>query len=454
MRDQKDDDNVVDINRSQKSEMGWDDQSNSNQGKKPERDPWGGGNRRGSNDEPPDLDEVIKKLQDSLSGLFGDRKKPNPRRGGQSGGSDGGANDGGSSGGDGSSKGLKLGFGTLVFGAIALWVVSGIYIIGPAERGVELYFGKYSSTTMPGPHWYPRFIAEVIPVNVDKLRTVEVGYRSRGGTQSGGSVPRESLMLTKDENIIDIKFAVQYRIKDAQDYLFNVMNPDLTLRQATESAVRDVIGKSKMDYVLTEGRADIAAQARVLIQDIVDRYGTGLQVSSVNMQDAQPPDQVQDAFADVVKAREDKQRLINEAEAYHNDLIPKARGAAARITTEAEAYRQQVIAKADGEAARFDQIYAEYRKAPEVTRKRLYLDTMEQVMSRSSKVLVDVQKGNSMMYLPLDRMINQPANQQPFSATASNPAADTLNRLGSEVISRMPNRQAGSSMNIRSERSR
>ena len=273
---------------------------------------------------------------------------------------------------------------------------------------------------MPGPHWHaPYPIAKVEKVNVEEIRNIEIGYRSRGGTQSVGSVPRESLMLTKDENIIDIKFAVQYRVKDAKNYLFSVLNPDVTLRQATESAVRDVIGKSKMDFVLTEGRAEIASRSRDLIQEIADRYNTGLDVTTVNMQDAQPPDQVQDSFADVVKAREDKQRLINEAEAYHNDLLPKARGASARIVAEAEAYREQVMVKADGETSRFNQILAEYQKAPEVTRKRLYIDAMEGVLSRSSKVMVDVDGGNSLLYLPLDKMVEQGGSRRMSAAESA-----------------------------------
>ena len=231
-------------------------------------------------------------------------------------------------------------------------------------------------------------------------------------------------MLTKDENIIDIKFAVQYRVKDAKNYLFSVLNPDLTLRQATESAVRDVIGKSNMDYVLTEGRADIASRARDLIQIITDRYNTGLDVTTVNMQDAQPPDQVQGSFADVVKAREDKQRLINESEAYSNDIIPRARGASARIVAEAEAYREQVIVRADGEASRFNQVLAEYEKAPEVTRKRLYIDSMETVLSRSSKVMIDVDSGNSLLYLPLDKMV-----QRGTTTRTSSPAGSVVNKV-------------------------
>ncbi len=379
-------------------EMSWD--NNSGNQRPGNNDPWGGGNR-GGGQQPPDLDEVVKKLQDSIAQIFGGNK------GGQKGDSNGnGASRPPRSGKGGG--GASIGLGALLGVLATIWLLSGIYIIDPAERGVELYFGKYFSTTMPGPHWrapYP--IASVEKVNVEEIRNIEIGYRSRGGTQSVGSVPRESLMLTKDENIIDIKFAVQYRVKDAKNYLFSVLNPDITLRQATESAVRDVIGKSKMDYVLTEGRADIASRSRDLIQEIADRYNTGLDVTTVNMQDAQPPDQVQDSFADVVKAREDKQRLINEAEAYNNDLLPKARGASARIVAEAEAYREQVMVKADGETSRFKQILAEYQKAPEVTRKRLYIDAMEGVLSRSSKVMVDVDGGNSLLYLPLDKMVGQ-----------------------------------------------
>ena len=394
-----------------KMEMGWDNDSGNNRPKG--NDPWGGGGK--NSQEPPDLDEVAKKLQESLSKIFGGgggkKKRGGPRPVGPSGSGGGGDDDKPSSGG---GSGVTIGLGTL-FGVLgAIWMLSGVYIVDPAERGVELYFGKYFSTTLPGPHWVPPYpIAQVEKVNVEEIRNIEIGYRSRGGTQSTGSVPRESLMLTKDENIIDIKFGVQYRIKDAQNYLFSVLNPDVTLRQATESAVRDVIGKSNMDYVLTDGRSDIASRSRDLIQKIADRYNTGLEVTTVNMQDAQPPDQVQGSFADVVKAREDKQRLINEAEAYSNDLLPKARGASARILSEAEAYREKVVAKADGETSRFNQILAEYQKAPEVTRKRLYIDTMEGVLSRSSKVLVDVDSGNSMMYLPLDKMVGQSSNARP-----------------------------------------
>ena len=412
------------VNKADTMKMGWGDNQ------PPSNDPWGNNNKgpRGGNsggDQPPDLDEVVKKMQDSLAQIFGGGDKG--KKSGK-----GGSGDGGKDGkGEGSASPIGLG---AIFGVLfLLWMLSGIYIVDPAERGVELYFGKYFTSTQPGPHWIPPYpIATVEKVNIEEIRNIEIGYRSRGGTQSVGSVPRESLMLTKDENIIDIKFAVQYRVKDAKNYLFSVLNPDITLRQATESAVRDVIGKSKMDFVLTEGRSEISARSRDLIQNIADRYHTGLQVTTVNMQDAQPPDQVQGAFADVVKAREDKQRLINEAEAYSNDLLPKARGASARIIAEAEAYREQVMVKADGEASRFNQVLTEYQKAPEVTRKRLYLDAMEGVLSNSSKVLVDVDNGNSLMYLPLDKMMGQSDNLNSGDLSNNSDGVSRRNRIAQD----------------------
>jgi membrane protease subunit HflK len=253
------------------------------------------------------------------------------------------------------------------------------------------------------------------------------------GQSSGRSVPRESLMLTQDENIIDIKFAIQYRIKDVRDYKFNVNNPDETLHQATESAVREIIGKSKMDFVLTEGRSEVVNRAKDLIQDVIDRYGSGLQVTSVNMQDAQPPEQVQAAFSDAVKAREDEVRLKNEAEAYANDVLPKARGRAARMMEEANAYKEQVIAQAEGEASRFTQVLAQYKKAPQVTRQRLYLDAIEEVMTNSTKVLVDVGDGNNLLYLPLDKMMQQAA-AVPLAQDAASAAKSNLTTPSTSII--------------------
>jgi membrane protease subunit HflK len=261
---------------------------------------------------------------------------------------------------------------------------------------VVTQFGAYKETTMPGPHWYPRFIQRVEKVNVENVRSIELGQRTD-----------ESLMLTQDENIVDVKFAVQYQVRDARDYLFNVRDPDETLRQAMESAVREIVGKSEMDFVLTGGRAEVVNRAQKLMQDILDQYKTGLVVNQLTMQDAQAPQQVQGAFADAVKAREDEQRLKNEAEAYANDVLPKARGRAARLLEEASAYKDQVIAEAEGETSRFLNILAEYRKAPAVTRKRLYLDTLESVLHKSSKVVVDTKSGNNLLYLPLDKLMQR-----------------------------------------------
>jgi modulator of FtsH protease HflK len=347
------------------------------------KDPWGG---RGGQEGPPDLDEVLKKLQSKVNRVFGGGK------------SSGGLGSGASLRGGG-AKGLVL----LLVLALIGWVFAGIYIVDPPEQGVVLRFGKYVRTTEPGPHWVPYFVETVETVNVEQVRSQDVGFRRTGTGQS--AVPHESLMLTEDENIIDIQFAVQYRVRDPAAYLFNVLDPDNTLRQATESAVREIIGKSSMDFVITEGRDVIASRAQDLIQEILDRYRIGMQIVSVNMQDAQPPKEVQDAFFDAVKAREDEVRLKNEARAYAADILPKARGEADAIRERARGYQQRVVAAADGETDRFLKVLSEYAKAPDVTRKRLYLEAVETVMANSTKVLIDVEGGNNIMYLPLDRLI-------------------------------------------------
>jgi membrane protease subunit HflK len=364
------------------------------------KDPWGGGRDQG----PPDLDEVVKKMQDKFGSLFGGKK---------------------GGGGAGGGKTGSFGFGLIIIVAVVAWALSGIYIIEEGKRGVVLQFGAYKETTLPGPHWYPRFIQSVEEVDISTIRDATIGYRS-GGTsrQAPAPVERESLMLTQDENIVDVQMAVQYKVKNASDYLFKIKDPDITLRQSTESAVREIIGKNKMEFVLTEGRTEIARRVHDLTQEILDRYETGLEITSVNMQDAQPPEAVQAAFDDAVKAREDNVRLKNEAEAYSNDIIPKAQGRAAREIAEANGYKEQVIAEAQGETARFLNLLAEYKKAPEVTRKRLYLETVEKVMENSSKVMVDVKGGNNILYLPLDRIMEQrtPTTIQPSSNTQTTPA--------------------------------
>jgi modulator of FtsH protease HflK len=283
------------------------------------------------------------------------------------------------------------------------WLASGIYIVDQGSRGVVTRFGAYESTSMPGPHWHlPMPLEDVQIVNVEKQRFIEIGYNTGSRSNGSGSVLPESLMLTKDENIVSVRLAVQYQIKDAKDYLFNVKQSEATLRQVTESIEREVIGRNDMGFILTEGRSQIVTEIKDEVQKAMDEYKTGLRVASVNLQDAQPPEEVQNAFEDAIRAREDKQRLINEAEAYANEVIPKARGAAARMIQEAEGYEAQVVAKSKGETERFDQLLVEYEKAPKITRKRMYLEAQEKLYSSSNKVMVTVENGNNMFYLPLN----------------------------------------------------
>jgi len=256
--------------------------------------------------------------------------------------------------------------------------------------------------SQPGPRWHLPFPVETVEVvNLSQVRTVEVGYRDNVKNK----MLKESLMLTEDENIIDIQFAVQYFLSDPSDYLFNNRNPDENVRQAAETAIREVVGRSKMDFVLYEGREQVAASATKLMQDILDRYKSGILISKLTMQNAQPPEQVQAAFDDAVKAGQDRERQKNEGQAYANDVIPRASGTAARLIQESEGYKQSVIANAEGDASRFKQILVEYEKAPGVTRERMYLDMMQQVMGNVSKVMVDQKNGNSLLYLPLDKLI-------------------------------------------------
>lgn len=327
------------------------------------RDPWGG---RGGKDGPPDLDEVARKMRDRMNSIFG-------------GGGGGGKGRGGS----------PVSLGMILLLVVAAWALSGIYITDAAERGVVLRLGEFNKVTLPGMHWYMRGIESVEIVDVDAVRTVS--HRAN--------------MLTRDENIIQVELAVQYRIKDAQDYVFRVRDPDFTLKEATESALREVIGAIPMDEFLTGGRGDIVQQTKTITQGILDQYGAGLILTSVNLQDPQPPEEVQGAFEDVIKAREDQVRYKNQAEAVALDIIPKARGDAARMREAANAYREQVIAKAEGESSRFVQTLAEYEKAPAITRKRLYLETMEYVLANNSKVLMTVKDGNNLMYIPLDKLM-------------------------------------------------
>lgn len=396
---------------------------------KSDQDPWGnsgGSGNNGGDKKPPkksnndDIDQLLKKAQSILGGAGGKLGDSGSGLGGIGG----------------------LGGSLILAVIVVVWLLSGIYIVDPAERGVVTRFGAFVEETKAGPHWHiPYPIEKVRIVNVDQVRTAEIGYRSDVSNRSG-NVLNESLMLTKDENIVDLKIAVQYQVESANQYLFELTDPDQTLRAVTESSLREVVGQSTMDFVLTQGRDEVVARVQTLAQERLDAYKTGLRITSVNLQDAQPPEQVQSAFADVVKAREDRERLINEAEAYANDILPKARGKAARELEEASAYHDRVIAQAEGESARFSSIVAEYKKAPEVTRKRLYIDAVSSVMSKSSKVFVGSDSSNNLLYLPLDKMVGLSQSALPANvniqattpsvapAQATNQSSSTNNKTG------------------------
>ena len=340
--------------------MAWNETPDGNKNK----DTWG---KNGNGGGPPDLDEIVRKMQKGFGGIFSNRS---------------------------SGKGGNSIFPFLI-GIILLiaWLVFDMtYLIDQQQRGVVLRFGEHVNTLDPGLNIrLPRPIEKVKKVNVGQVR----------------SITHKATMLTQDENIVDVEVAVQWRIGSATDFLFNVYEPFPTLRQVTESTVREVIGKSELDFVLTEGRSEIAQRIQILIQDVLDDYASGIYISSVEMQPAKPPEEVKAAFDDAIKAREDEQRLVNEAEAYRNDIIPKARGGAARLREESNGYKARVIAKAEGEASRFEQLLIEYKRAPKVTRERLYIDAIESVFSNTNKVLIDNDNGNSLMYLPIDKLIDR-----------------------------------------------
>ena len=349
-----------------------------------------------NNQTPPELDEVIKDFKNKFNSTFG----------------------GGSSGKNGASKAAKGSFKYIFILAFIVWMATGVYIIDPAERGVVLRFGAFQTSTTQGPHWHiPYPVESVYKVNVEQVRSAEIGFRNAQNSYSGG-VSSESLMLTRDENMVDVKLAVQYKIADAQAYLFNVSNPELTLSHVVQSIIRQVVGDNTMDFVLTTGRDQVAQEVKTASQALINDYGLGIQITAVTMQDAQPPVQLKAAFDDVVKAREDEQRYINEARAYANDIVPKARGASQRLLAEAEAYKSEVVSKSEGEAYRFSQILTEYTKAPGVTKERLYRETLEDVLSNTNKVIVD-SNSNSLMYLPIDQLINSNRVSRPASNTST-----------------------------------
>jgi modulator of FtsH protease HflK len=352
---------------------------------------WGRGSRGpqgpgGGNQGPPDLDELWRNFNRRLAELFGRRRGSDepPRGGGPS------------------ARGLGGGAGVLFALVVAIWLASGFYIVVEGTRGVVLTFGRYSQETMPGLRWrMPWPIQSHEIVNLAQVRTLEVGYRNNVRTK----VLKESLMLTDDENIVDLQFAVQYLVKDARDFVFNVRRPDESAMQIAETAMREIIGKNRMDAILYETQVDVANRARDLMQSIHDRYGTGITVSTVTIQNAQPPEQVQAAFDDAVKAGQDRERQKNEGQSYANDVVPRARGTAARLQQEADGYRQRVIANAEGDASRFKQVLTEYSKAPAVTRERIYIETMQQVLTSTSKIMMDYRGTGNLLYLPLEKIM-------------------------------------------------
>lgn len=361
------------------------------------------GKRGGGNAGPPDLDEMWRNFNQKLSSLFGGFRGGGPNSGEPP-----------------SFRHIGGGAGLVALVVLLAWLASGFYIVVEGQRGVVLTFGKFSEVTSSGLHWRMPFpIQSNEIVDLTGVRTVEVGYRANVKTK----VLRESLMLTDDENITDIQFAVQYILKDPVEYLFTNRRPEDSVLQASETAFREIVGKSKMDFVLYEGREQVAVAAQALMQQILDRYKTGISISKVTMQNAQPPEQVQAAFDDAVRAKQDLERQKNEGQAYFNDVVPKARGTASRLTEEANGYRQSVIANAEGEASRFRQILVEYNKAPQVTRDRLYLDMVQQILASTSKILIDAKAGSNLLYLPLDKIMQMsaagalPEGQAPMPST-------------------------------------
>lgn len=382
------------------------------------KDPWGGGNndnrggKKGGDQGPPDLDEALRKLQDKLNSIFGGSGK---RANGGPSGDDGGSN---------SSSGAGF-FWVIVLIAVLIWAGMGVYTVDQQERGVVLRLGKYSETVGPGLQWNPPLIDVVVPVNVTRVRTRD----------------HTALMLTKDENIVDVNMTVQYVISDTKDFVLTVRDPEASMSHAAESALRHVVGSTNMHDILTQGREALSDKVQTRLQSYMTNYGTGLQISKVNIKETKAPNQVQDAFDDVIKAREDEQRVKNEAESYSNGIIPEARGQAQRVLEEASAYKEQVVARSEGDAKRFSALLTEYEKAPEVTRERLYLDTMETVLADSPKVLVDVEGGNNMMYLPLDKIMQN----RPVSADANGPVrldSQSLREVTDQVVDQLRQRQS------------
>ncbi|MBK8665903.1 MAG: FtsH protease activity modulator HflK [Burkholderiales bacterium] len=373
---------------------------------------------RGPNAGPPDLDELWRDFNRKLGGLFGGRGGAGGR-GGFGGGRGGGGGSGGFQPPD--MKSAGLGAGVIAGIAVLIWLGSGFFIVQEGQQAVITQFGKYHSTVGAGFNWrLPYPIQRHEAVRVTQIRSVDVGRDSI--IKSTGL--RESAMLTQDENIVEIKFAVQYRLNDARAYLFESKSPDDAVVQAAESAVREVVGKMTMDNAMADERDQIAPRVRDLMQLILDRYKVGIEVVAVNMQQGgvRPPEQVQAAFDDVLKAGQERERVKNEAQAYANDVVPRAVGTAARLTQEAEGYKARIVAQAEGDAQRFSSVLTEYQKAPQVTRERMYLDAMQQIYSGVNKVIIDSRAGGNLMFLPLDKVM-QAAAAGAAVAGAAAPAA-------------------------------
>jgi modulator of FtsH protease HflK len=385
--------------------MGWNEPSGDNK----DQNPWGKGNK-GNGDGPPDLDEIIRKMQDGLGGIFGKKSSGMGGRSGQ---------------GPAGSPLIFFGIAAILIG----WLLYDItYTIDQQERGVVMRFGNFNKTMQPGLNFaLPSFIDRVERINVGQVRSFQ----------------HSAAMLTQDENIVEVEVAVQWRINEPDDYLFNVVQPDLTLRQVAEGAVRSTIGKSTLDFVLTEGRSDVAQSQELLMQQILADYDAGILIVKVDMQIAKPPEPVKAAFDDAIKAREDEQRLVNEAEAYRNEILPQARGQAARIREQSNGYQARVIAEAEGNASRFEQLLIEYERAPAVTRERLYLDTMEFVLSNTSKVFIDSEGNNSLMYLPIDKILEGARGRNTLGSSVESPAGLSLGQTSQGLYDRADRRDRG-----------
>ena len=348
--------------------MAWNEPGNNN------NDPWKP--KKGNEQGPPDLDDLFKSMGDKLGGVFG------------------GGNKGGTSGRSGGSAG-NIGLGLIALLALVIWAISGFYTLREAERGVVLRFGKFYEIVEPGLHWKPTFIDRVIPVDVQTIRYM----------------PSAGFMLTQDENVVRVEMEIQYRVVNPRNYLFSVTNADDSLRQALDSALRYVVGHSEMDQVLTKGREQVRQNTWDELEKIIQPYEMGIAIVDVNFKDARPPEEVKDAFDDAIAAQEDEERYIREAEAYAREIEPRARGRVERMEQEAQAYKQRVVLEAEGAVARFEKLLPEYLAAPDVTRERMYLETMEQVYGNTTKVLIDTQSGNNLIYLPLDKIMQQQSGQ-------------------------------------------